>query len=527
MKARGRRWTPGELKLLKRHVRLLLADRSLSAFEVAGECACELRRARGPGAPARTRHAAYGRICDELRAAGRGRTACRDRWTMAERALLERYARDTVSGRYRSTRKAAVDCWEEIRKLEPGRDRFVDRSRVGVYGRLSARVFELGGSSARAAWSPAEERVLVCFARRVVAGRYVTCRSALPELCSELARYRRRVGPGRRRTGPPRTARAVLLRLQQAVRGLDPGRPTLSERRWSQAETGILDRFARRVGNGRYPDIAAASPDCTRALDRYRQRAKRRVVRTEAAVRRALAARANAIGLVLRGRAWTREEDQVVDRYARAVASGRIPSAVAAAERCAADINRRRERHPERYPDRVRRTVDAVHGRLWPRVAQWRYPWRHTRWTEAERRVVERYARAALAHEHPSLLAAARACHAELAEVVRPAGGKAVPVRPVHAVRDMLVKCTRRHDWRQLPYRRWDPAEHRVGRRWTRRYILHRQGKLVANLVTLAGMLKADLDRHGYYRGLQACKMYLITAWSGSRQVIPRPGRPA
>jgi hypothetical protein len=513
-KPRWGHWSPEEERVIGRYVRRLLADRSLSAQDLSRPCATELRKVRPERAPVRTHWAAYTRLCERLRAAGRMRTAGRDRWTTAEMRLLERFARATVEGRYRSVLKATPELRRELLRLEPGRERFVARTLIGVQGRLNLRVAELGRSSAKAPWSQSEQRVLERYARSVLNGEYLSVRSAVADFRRALDPHRRRVGPGRRQPAPPRTERAVRLRLQEAVRGLAPDRPTMSEMRWTPQELRIMDRYALKVATGFYPTAPAATRECYRELLGYARATHRRVRRSKSAVRRFLSDRIRGLKLPPSGRHWTAEEERVVDRHARALADGRLRDAMAAAELCTAELNRLRHRYPSRYRVSYVRKVHTVHGRLWPRAARLRYPWSHTKWTSAEQQLAERYARAAIAHEYPNLMAAARACSEELAGLDtparRPGSTTAAPIRLLHSVHDALVKRTRKMNWRRLPYRVWNEEELRIAGPLVQKYILHRKGRLVAGLVTLGPMLQADLDRHGYYRGLQACKMHLI-----------------
>lgn len=517
----SRPWTPAETRVIERYVRRLKANRALSAYETSQQCAQEVRRVRARGAPPRTHWAVYSQLCTGLRAAGRTRRAARDRWTRAELRVMERFAQAVVLGRYRSVRQAAPECRRQLERLEPGRERFVTRTRTGVAGRLYLRVAELGRSPARALWSRSELRVAERFARAVISGEYVSSRAATHDCRRELARHRRRVGQDRRRPAPPRTELAVKLRLQATVRRLEPDRPTVNDLRWTKQELRIADRYALKVATGFYPHTGAAARDCRRELARLARAAKHRVRRSRANVRRVLDERIRVLSLPPSGRHWTAEEERVVDRYARAVAAGRFRHALAAAERCTAELNRLRQQHPERYRSSYLRKVGTVHGRLWPRVAQLRYPWSHTKWTAAERRIANRYARAAIGHEYPNLMAASRACSQELAGLNRPAGRpgskSADPIRLLHSVHDMLLKHTRRMDWKRLPYRVWSEEELRIGAPWVEKYNLHRKGKAVAGLGTLAAMMQARLDRHGYYRGLQACKMHLI---EGRRRAV-------
>ncbi|MFO7649804.1 MAG: hypothetical protein R6X13_00485 [bacterium] len=493
---------------MARHVRLVLADRSLSALRVAYDCRRELA-ARPPGnASPRTLAAVNTMLCEMLRAAGRDRRLAPDRWTAAELSVKERFARAVVAGKYRSARLAAEPCRLALEALSPGKARFVERGAVAVYSRLLARVQELGGSPANVPYSRREHVVVERFARAVLAGRYVTIKSATPDCRREM---RGRGGPGGRRHVPERTERAVRLRLQLVVRQMCPDRPTSAQRAWTRQEVAVVDRYVRRVARGFYPTPAAAAADCLRAIARVAPPGHLR--RTPEAVRRCLSDRIAALHLPPSGRTWTAAEERLVDRYARMVADGRLKSAVKAAELCAAAVNRLRRRFPGRYRASYVRKPATVHGRMLPRIAALRYPRPRTRWTAPELALVDRYARAVIAHEFPDLLAAARVCITELARIHPQAGGRGgdrVSVRGLMSVRDMLDKRAHELDWRQLPHRYWTAQECAVSARYVRAYARHKQGRATAGIGTLARMMKAELGRLGFYRSTNACEAELI-----------------
>jgi hypothetical protein len=530
VKRRLRRWSARELAVVDRYARRVAADRSLSALEVARDCTRELARL-SPGPTGRRKYrTVYSLLCTRLRAAGRGRQQCRDRWTRRELAIKERYAREVVTGRYRSALQAAPLCLRDLTALPLGRERHVTRSLVGVYARLQARVFELGSSSARAPWSRPEQATVERFAAAVISGRYRTIRSAAPDCRRELRRHRRRVGPGRGVPAPERTERSVWLRMQEAVRRQCPDRPAASQRNWTTRELAVVDRYARRVAAGLYRTFAAAAVDCR--LEVAAAAPPGHVRRSAESVRGQLVQRARALHLPPPGSAWSAAEERIVDRHARMVADGRVRDALTAAELCAAAVNRHRCRYPSRYRTSYLRKPSTVHSRLLPRIAALRYPRPRTRWTEPELTVIDRFARAAIAHEYPDLLAAARVCNAELARLYVPAprsGGTArtpTSVRTVNSVRDKLALRTRELDWRRLPCREWEPQERAVSARWVGRYARHKDGKAVAGVTTLARMMAAELDRLGFYRSIHACQAELIAGiqrGTARRQTGQRP----
>jgi hypothetical protein len=58
----------------------------------------------------------------------------------------------------------------------------------------------------------------------------------------------------------------------------------------------------------------------------------------------------------------------------------------------------------------------------------------------------------------------------------------------------------------RISHRRWHPKELKQAAQWVRRYDRYRRGRLRANLDTLAGMMRDQLDRLGFYRTRLACQ---------------------
>jgi hypothetical protein len=99
-------------------------------------------------------------------------------------------------------------------------------------------------------------------------------------------------------------------------------------------------------------------------------------------------------------RPWTHAEDRVVDRFARAIASGRYPTAKAAMP----DVRR----ELARMARESRRTDVAVRWRLLCRAYDFGLPRRKHSWTDRELRLLGPYASALARGECPDVTTAAR-----------------------------------------------------------------------------------------------------------------------
>ncbi|UCG43757.1 MAG: hypothetical protein JSU73_03845 [candidate division WOR-3 bacterium] len=278
---------------------------------------------------------------------------------------------------------------------------------------------------------------------------------------------------------------------------------------WTEQELRIVDRHARRVVSGRYSHAKAAVPRCRAELKRFCDR-------TPGAVHHALLLRARMLGrprILVR---WTTAEKNLLDRFAQAVADGRIETAREAGRQCQEATRRLHRRWPARYAGVPDRSVYTIQHEIWPRVARLGLRWFNSHWSSQERGLVDRYARLAIAHRYPDTRAAARACCKAINRLHdsqdRRRTGRCRPVlvRTLGAVYDQVFDRTRELAPHRLPHRRWTAAEIRVAKRWARKYARHLRGRLRMNRSTMAQLMQAELDRKGYYRTVPACAHEII-----------------
>jgi len=146
-------------------------------------------------------------------------------WGAPEKAILNRYARAVIRGRYRSARQATRDCMVELAHLHRlHRDtrwgRWT-RSRFQIRDRLQDRLRALEIPRAGGGWTPGERTILKRFTKRCVTRRRGAVSGAARACVRELERSYRRE---RRRTpwlphGQPRTFRAVKQLLVELRNG--------------------------------------------------------------------------------------------------------------------------------------------------------------------------------------------------------------------------------------------------------------------------------------------------------------------
>ena len=295
--------------------------------------------------------------------------------------------------------------------------------------------------------------------------------------------------------------------------------------RWSAAEIAVVRRFARGVLSKKYRNAVLAVEPCRAALGPV-TRTTWPGLRTRKSVHRRLILVAIELGRVKSRVRWKPEEKAVLDRFARAVATGRIRTARGAGKACAEALRRLHRRYPEKFAGAPDRKEAGIQGELWPRVAKLCHRWYNSQWSAPERTIVDRHARALVAHRYPHARAAARACceainrmHARLA---RRSGrcGPVPAVRTPSGVAEQVWLRARELAPLQLPHRHWSAEEWRVADRWARKHDLHMRGRLRMNLETMAGLMQAELGRRGFYRNVQACVTAIVTRRrEGSRRL--------
>ncbi len=500
------RWSAAETRIADRFAKMMIRERYRSANAAIGDCRDALRRtgflshldSRTIGNKLRKRSSDLGRPLRYLH------------WSSAQTHVAERFAQAVVAGRYADVNAAVPDCRKALKQAGLQ----IPAARTAIAAKLWRLTERYGRLRRYVGWAAGEEEVAERFARAVLTGRY----RHVTEAVSDCRKALDRLGlPGRR------TPTGVRHHLNKTARRL--GRPLVSVK-WSTTEEEIISRFARAVVQREYRTIATAAPVACRALSALGLQ----FGRTRQAVVDRLRARTRDMGHGAVRQLWTRQEIELADRHARAMADGTYGDAMEAARACAAAMNRLRQQHPARYREMPPRSLSRIHGVLLPRIRELIYPWRHTKWLKAELRLVDLYARAAVEHRYPSVLHAARACHkaVERLHVRRQRGmaHRATQIRAVHSVFDKVMRRAKTLGRYRLPGRRWTPEEHQVSARWGRKYRLHREGKLRMNLPTVAKLMQAELDRLGYYRTLQACAIRVIDEAIGQAATVPARSSP-
>jgi hypothetical protein len=289
---------------------------------------------------------------------------------------------------------------------------------------------------------------------------------------------------------------------------------------WNAVERRVLDRFAAEVRSGAYSNAVLAVAGCRAALDQLRRAGGGNPalpVRTRQGIHLQLIKRARQMGrprILIR---WNDEERAFLDRYAHAVAVGRFRNAREAGRACQEALQRLHHRCPKRYAGVPDRSILTINGELLPRVGKLLFRWNKSRWAACEMAIIDRHARALVAHRYPNLRAAARVCcdainrmHARLGR----RDGRSGPALATRTLRGVFHQLWHRaHELSrfQLPHRFWTVEEEKVAARWARKYDLHMRGRLRMNLLTIATLMQAELGRRGYYRNVQACVTRTVT----------------
>ncbi len=311
------RWLPEEYRVVDRYAKALTQGRIAGMGIADARCREELVRmavaaGRDPRRlPVTVRKLIY------ARARLRGWNWAQSVWQADETMVLEKYARQCVRGRYPTIKAAARACWKEMRAT---------CSRVGrplnsVRLRLWEAAHERGRQPFRR-WTAEESRIMARHIRWLFEGRYHYIRQAAEACARELRRAH-----DRRRGGaispPPRPASAVYQRMTNAVPGL---RLPRYKGRMTSVERTLIERYARALGRGEYPDARVAAAACRAELqERYRSAPQVGPVRLRAVTVPAahtlglgLLAAMRRLGLfVLNHRRWTEEEQHVCDAWVR------------------------------------------------------------------------------------------------------------------------------------------------------------------------------------------------------------------
>jgi hypothetical protein len=486
------RWTNPEARIADRFARSIASGRYENVSAAVADCRQALE-----GAGLASRHSVRTiRTRLQRRSLAFGRTRRYSHWKAREIEIADRFARDLVRGRYPSAAAAAADCGQELARVGLS----VQGTRSRVTPRLLARARLLGWNPQDTRWTAAELQVVDHFAQATVAGGYARPADALSDCRRELDQLHLR---------PDRTDQAIVARLrrQALVRGL-----SRKWRAWSDEENRILRRYAQCVVRGEYRSIPAALPDCKRALVKAGLLVHQHGNLVGSKLEKMVLASGRRVTLV----PWTEEEERVLSRYVEFVVDGRYRSAQEAADFCRREIARLR-RVPGERSDASVHTLNAVRSRLWERLTQTGKPRPHARWTPAEQDMIDQYARAVLDRRYRSAARASSDCSEAIRKLdmsvtqrnSAPAAQRII--RRQESVHCALIERMHELGRHQYGWRRWTTNELKVARRWRREYALYRRGKRRANLGSLSEMMRAELDRLGYFRTRSACAGEILT----------------
>lgn len=434
-------------------------------------------------------------------------------WSTQEDKLLDRFVAAVMEGKYRSAAEAGAACWPELERLRrssPGRP--MPRDRSAVVFRIGERLRARRWQGRFAQWTRSELRVLTHYARALAAGAYRNGHQAARDCLDDLMR-RHEEQPQRYGV---RTQLVVAHRLRPVARGLGwPGAPS----QLHSQEKRLLERYVMNVRQGRFPSIRDAATACREAL---KEACARQPALQLSTVVSYLSRRLLQAGHRCGAPDWSEEEDELARRYARAVVEGRFARGIAGAgSECLAEMTRRKLRAAGR------RTASGVGGRIREYVAQLALPCAHGPWSDAEMRIVKRYARGVVAGRYASAVKALRPCYYALAEhnrnmlrnsLIELRGLRGRTRVSVHKRLMLEIRALGRHG---RPTPRWTPPEQRHCLSWVKWY--DRQGGPAYHgaLAVARDGLSDDLARAGFSRTPLACRSRITIYYRLSRGLHP------
>ena len=323
------------------------------------------------------------------------------RWSPQEKRVLDTYARALARGEYRSRVEAARDYQQNLDRLRRKYPRagWLENRRTlyGIYRAMLNRSKTLRLPAVKAFWTREECALLDRFARRVAESQSYDGYQAARD-------YLRSVGELRRKH--PRLAWLQMHRTLDAtaerirLRSHEMGRPFLNIA-LSPEEDRVLARYAHKVLAGTYPGVKQAAKRARVEIMRLHRENPTahwaHARRSHNAVYLRIARLAATLGRSRPNSPWTHDEDAVIERFARAVVSGRFEHAKQAAQKCWVELSRRR-----RQPGKRRgalpwapapRTMGSVRMRLRIRLAALDWSKCQPAWSRAETVIARRWMR--------------------------------------------------------------------------------------------------------------------------------------
>jgi hypothetical protein len=460
------------------------------------------------------------------------RRPTRPHWTAREIRLARRLAQALKAGRF-AGRSEAVWAFEQEaarrrrRKasgFESPRTRWAISHKIWrEAGHPVAPLSPRSVRRERRPWYPEECRVRDAFARALARGRYRSALDASRAFLAERKLLRRRY-PRARWLAPERTLTAVYAQMGRRAREL--GRPT--GRWWTIAEHRLVDALARRVTTGRIPSALRAAHEFIRLgaerRARYPKLAEQYPPRSIRVTHTRIWSRAQELGRPLLAVLWSPEEIELLERHARRVLTGEARTAKAASSDCVQALERLHRRFPNARWSKRHRNFGTVFLKLKKVLHARAAVWRQSKLTDAESRLLDRYARE-VASGRFALRAAASACYREIVSRYR----RFLSARPdltvkrmprtwsaVHAQLVMRSRAIgRRPGWRP-----WDEVESALARKWMLKFKKTRHRRRFFSSHAAARELRRELRARGYRRRQSSCRNKILILLYGR---TPRP----
>ena len=399
-------WSPEENRVLDACAQGVLAGQFDSVAAAAQVCIDRLRPAR-PGLPRRSWWAARSALKRRLRAAGFSDRLAK--WTPETDRVIKSYVRALLRHRFWTVAEASRACDHELDRLRreqpEGNWGKLRRPRT-VESRLHRFARAAGWTPSATRPSPAVLKVYDQYADRFLAGDFPSLR-ATARACLEFLRAHPWISPGVKPIALA-TLTAYMTRRAHAS-GLPP-----QWLQWTAPEVRVINRHAAAVQRKHTP-LIDADADCYRELKRlWRSRAGWGLTappRGEIAVGQYLRRRLQALHVVHLGSPWTRAEQGLLQRYARALAQGYYRDLARAATACHAELLARFQAQGRHYAPR---TLLSVRSRLAPIAREFGWSAPGGRLSPEEVRLLRLYADKLARGEYSGCYQAAVACRAAL-----------------------------------------------------------------------------------------------------------------
>ena len=283
--------------------------------------------------------------------------------------------------------------------------------------------------------------------------------------------------------------------------------------KWTARQDDFARRYAVALARGQFPDALAAARACQQEFSR---KTGHWIGHRVEGVHIRISWFARELGRPSTSVDWSRQELRIAERFARAAVAGRFRSTLLAAQECRKALDELARRRRAKTGHRVvRRSVEAVRGKLFLLVKTLPGRLFGGRWSPAEDRIVARHARDLVAGRYADATAAGRECHRALVEYE---GGlrQKDPTRAPGSWRRTLMATNlrvREHayrlGWSRFRRHLWSEEEREIEKKWSRRYRAHvRTGKPYP-LGDAGRDMRAELARHGFRRTMDDCKRRL------------------